>query len=108
MYLYLGGSQPGSRVLYLVAAEQHRVLAFRQSETNPAQAVVEFLPQAEVNLHNVIRLTTRVVKGCLGLISIERGVCCTNPVAARVVHRKRCRFVPRCGNECNRGREYET
>ncbi|KAJ7682572.1 SacI homology domain-containing protein [Mycena polygramma] len=69
MYLYLG-SHP--RVLYLVAPEQHRVLAFRQSESNPAQAVVEFLPQAEVNLGNVIRLTTRVVKGCLGLISIER------------------------------------
>ncbi|KAF7355511.1 Inositol polyphosphate phosphatase [Mycena sanguinolenta] len=76
MYLYLGGSHPGSRVLYLVAAEHRRVLAFRQSETNPAQAVVEFLPHAEINLHNAIRLTTRVVKGCLGLISIERGVWC--------------------------------
>ncbi|KAK7054247.1 inositol polyphosphate phosphatase [Favolaschia claudopus] len=71
MYLYLGGNQ-SSRVLYLVATEQRRVLAFRQSESNPAQAVVEFLPQAEVNLTNVIRLTTRVVKGCLGLIAIER------------------------------------
>ncbi|KAJ7752739.1 SacI homology domain-containing protein [Mycena maculata] len=70
MYLYLA-SNP-RRVLYLVAAEQRRVLAFRQSETNPAQAVVEFLPQAEVNLANVIRLTTRIVKGCLGLISIEK------------------------------------
>ncbi|KAJ7180325.1 inositol polyphosphate phosphatase [Mycena crocata] len=69
MYLYLG-SHP--RVLYLVATEQRRVLAFRQSDTNPAQAVVEFLPQAEVNLTNVIRLTTRVVKGCLGLISIDK------------------------------------
>ncbi|KAJ7648494.1 DNase I-like protein [Mycena rosella] len=68
MYLYLGSP----RVLYLVATEQRRVLAFRQSESNPAQAVVEFLPQAEVNLSNAIRLTTRVVKGCLGLISIEK------------------------------------
>ncbi|KAJ7498702.1 SacI homology domain-containing protein [Mycena latifolia] len=68
MYLYLGSP----RVLYLVATEQRRVLAFRQSETNPTQAVVEFLPQAEVNLTNAIRLTTRVVKGCLGLISIEK------------------------------------
>ncbi|KAJ7178924.1 inositol polyphosphate phosphatase [Mycena filopes] len=70
MFLYLG-SQP-SRVLYLAAPDQRRVLAFRQSESNPSQAVVEFLPQNEVNLTNVIRLTSRVVKGCLGLISIER------------------------------------
>ncbi|KAJ7228451.1 inositol polyphosphate phosphatase, partial [Mycena pura] len=68
MYLYLG-TLPGPRVLYLVATRHHRVLCFRQSETNPAQAVVEFLPQVQVNLTNVIRLTTRVVKGCLGLIS---------------------------------------
>ncbi|KAJ7930003.1 SacI homology domain-containing protein [Mycena leptocephala] len=70
MYLYLGSHPGASRVLYLVATR--RVLAFRQSETNPAQAVVEFLPQSEVNLSNVVRLTTRVVKGILGLISIER------------------------------------
>ncbi|KAJ6628885.1 DNase I-like protein [Mycena sp. CBHHK59/15] len=69
MYLYLG-SHP--RVLYLVATEHRRVLAFRQSESNSAQAVVEFVPQEEVNLSNVIRLTTRVVKGCMGLISIEK------------------------------------
>ncbi|KAJ7284044.1 inositol polyphosphate phosphatase [Mycena rebaudengoi] len=67
--LYLG-SHP--RVLYLVASEQRRVLAFRQSESNPSQAVVEFLPQNQVDLTNVVRLTTRVVKGCLGLISIDK------------------------------------
>ncbi|KAJ7490357.1 SacI homology domain-containing protein [Mycena galericulata] len=70
MYLYLA-SNP-RRVLYLVSTEHRRVLAFRQSESNPAQAVVEFVPQTEVDLLNVIRLTTRVVKGCLGLISIEK------------------------------------
>jgi hypothetical protein len=82
MYLYLGSHPGASRVLYLVATR--RVLAFRQSETNPAQAVVEFLPQSEVNLSNVVRLTTRVVKGILGLISIERGAFHMNLAAVGV------------------------
>ncbi|KAJ7068496.1 inositol polyphosphate phosphatase [Mycena amicta] len=73
MYLYLS-SLSGQRVLYLVATSHQRVLAFRQSDTSPAQAVVEFLPQSQVPLPSLVRLTTRVVKGCLGLISIEKDV----------------------------------
>ncbi|KAJ7639012.1 inositol polyphosphate phosphatase [Roridomyces roridus] len=69
MYLYLANDVPTGRILYLVS--NNRILAFRQS-SNPAQAVVEFLPQSQVDLSNVIRLNTRVVKGCLGLISIEK------------------------------------
>ena len=45
---------------------------FRAGEAN-SQAVVEFLRKDEIDLAKVIRLTSRVVKGCLGLISIEDG-----------------------------------
>lgn len=77
MYLHLG-SNP--RVLYLVTSSHDdklgrpsRVLVFRAGESSSSQAVVEFLPKNQVNLSNTIRLTNRVVKGCLGLISIENG-----------------------------------
>jgi hypothetical protein len=76
MHLYLG-SNP--RVLYLVTSSQderlgrpRKALVFRAGEGN-SQAVVEFLPKDEVNLASVVRLTSRVVKGCLGLISIDNG-----------------------------------
>lgn len=78
MHLYLGTSP---RVLYLVTSSQdeslgrpRRALIFRAGEGNSGQAVVEFLPKDEVDLSNVVRLTTRVVKGCLGLISVENGL----------------------------------
>ncbi|RDB20113.1 Inositol-1,4,5-trisphosphate 5-phosphatase 1 [Hypsizygus marmoreus] len=77
MYLYLG-SNP--RVLYLVTSSHDdrlgrppRALVFRAGEAI-AQAVVEFLPKSEIDLANAIRLTNRVVKGCLGLISIENDI----------------------------------
>ncbi|OCH92145.1 hypothetical protein OBBRIDRAFT_824865 [Obba rivulosa] len=75
MHLYLRDSP---RTLYLVTSSQDelqgypsRVLVFRAAESNPSQAVVEFLPKAEVDLTNAVRLTSRPVKGCLGLISIS-------------------------------------
>lgn len=49
-----------------------RVLIFRAVESNSSQAVVEFLPKKEVDLSNAVRLTSRIVKGCLGLISVGR------------------------------------
>ncbi|KAA1473494.1 inositol polyphosphate phosphatase [Dentipellis sp. KUC8613] len=74
MHLYLGESP---RTIYLVTSSQEenagkpsKSLVFRAAENNPSQAVVEFLNKDEVDLSNVVRLTTRVVKGCLGLISI--------------------------------------
>ncbi|TFY81149.1 hypothetical protein EWM64_g2863 [Hericium alpestre] len=74
MHLYLGESP---RTIYLVTSSQEetqgrsrRALVFRAAENNPSQAVVEFLPKDEVDLTNVVRLTSRVVKGCLGLICI--------------------------------------
>lgn len=76
MYLYLGNNP---RVLYLVTSSHdsrlgrpQRALVFRAGEAN-SQAVVEFLRKDEIDLAKVIRLTSRVVKGCLGLISIEDG-----------------------------------
>jgi synaptojanin len=77
MHLYLG-SNP--RVLYLVTGSHderpgkpHRALVFRASEDNPSQAIVEFLPKNEVDLNNLVRLTSKAVNGCLGLISVDNG-----------------------------------
>ncbi|TFK43681.1 phosphatidylinositol phosphate phosphatase [Crucibulum laeve] len=77
MYLYLGN---GPRALYLVTSSHDekfgrpaRALIFRAGEGH-SQAVVEFLPKDEVDLGALVRLTNRVVKGCLGLISVENDV----------------------------------
>lgn len=76
MYLYLG-SNP--RVLYLVTSSHddklgrpRRGLVFRAGE-NQSQAIVKFLPKEQIDLTNAVLLSTRVVKGCLGLISIDNG-----------------------------------
>jgi synaptojanin len=78
MHLYL---RENPRTLYIVTSSQEenngrprRALVFRAAEDNPYQAVVEFLPKDQVNLSNSIRLTSRVVKGCLGLICVTDGV----------------------------------
>lgn len=84
MHLFLG-SDP--RTLFLVTStleesqgRPRRALVFRAGSrdtgvngTSAPQAVVEFLPKDEVNLANAVRLTSRIVKGCLGLIAIEHG-----------------------------------
>ncbi|KAF8639783.1 hypothetical protein AX17_001043 [Amanita inopinata Kibby_2008] len=77
MYLYLAGNP---RVLYLVASHHdenlgrpQRALVFRAGE-DPSQAVVEFIRKSDVDFNSLIRLTTRVVKGCLGLISIDNDI----------------------------------
>ena len=77
MYLYLA-SNP--RVLYLATTHHdeklgrpERVLVFRAGE-NPAQAAVEFVLKKDIDLNSLVRLTNRVVKGCLGLISVDNGV----------------------------------
>ncbi|KAL1944314.1 hypothetical protein VTO73DRAFT_3499 [Trametes versicolor] len=75
MYLYLGESP---RTLYLVTSSEDerrggpaRALVFRAAQDSSSQAVVEFLPKREVDLSNATRLSSRIVKGCLGLISIS-------------------------------------
>lgn len=79
MHLYLGENP---RTIYLVTSSQEetdgcpkRALVFRAAEENPDQAIVEFLPKDQVNLANSVRLTSRVVKGCLGLIHVADGAC---------------------------------
>lgn len=78
MYLYL--SESPTRTLYLVTSSQEefqgrpsRALVFRSAENRPSQAIVEFLPRSEIDLSNAIKLSTRVIKGCLGLVSIAGG-----------------------------------
>jgi synaptojanin len=77
MHLYLAENP---RTLYLVTSSQEeskgrprRTLVFRAAEDNPHQAVVEFLHKDQVNLSNSVRLTSRIVKGCLGLICVGDG-----------------------------------
>ena len=79
MYLYL---RENPRTLYLVTSQQDerhgrpsRSLVFRAAEGRSAQAVVEFLPKDEVDLSNAVKVTSRVVKGCLGLIAVSGGEC---------------------------------
>ncbi|KAJ4465875.1 inositol polyphosphate phosphatase [Lentinula lateritia] len=74
MYLYLG-SYPRTLILITSPSEERdgkprKALVFRAG-VNSTQAVVEFLPKDEVDLLNVVRLTQRGVKGCLGMISVE-------------------------------------
>ena len=84
MYLFLSENP---RTLYLVTSSQDerrgcpsRALVFRAAPDSSSQAVVEFLPKKEVDLSNAVKLTSRIVKGCLGLISIANG---TSPLFAR-------------------------
>ncbi|KIK93453.1 hypothetical protein PAXRUDRAFT_145071 [Paxillus rubicundulus Ve08.2h10] len=78
MHLYLGHNP---RTLYLLTGSReerqgrpHKAMIFRAAETNTNRVVVEFLPGDEVNLSTAVRLTSRIVKGCLGLISIENDI----------------------------------
>ncbi len=83
MHLYLGENP---RTLYLVTSSQEettgrprRALVFRAAEGKPSQAIAEFIPKDEVDLSHAVLLSKRLVKGCLGLISISGGkllVCC--------------------------------
>ncbi|KAK7470419.1 Inositol-1,4,5-trisphosphate 5-phosphatase 1 [Stygiomarasmius scandens] len=78
MHLHLANNP---RVLYLITSTQEekrgfpsRALVFRAGEHHSTQAIVEFLPKSEVNLANTVRLTSRGIKGCLGLISVENDI----------------------------------
>ncbi|PPQ77402.1 hypothetical protein CVT25_010984 [Psilocybe cyanescens] len=77
MYLYLGTNP---RALYLVTSSHderlgrpRRALVFRSGE-GQSKAIVEFLHKDQVDIPNLVRLTARVVKGCLGLILVENDV----------------------------------
>lgn len=90
MYLYLSENP---RTLYLVTSSQDeirgcpaRALVFRAAQGSSSQAVVEFLPKDQVDLSNAVKLTSRVVKGCLGLISIANGTSPPPVVPLRSTH----------------------
>lgn len=77
MHIYLSENP---RTLYLVTSWQEeqqgrpgKALVFRAAEAKASQAIVEFLPKDEIDLSNAVKLSNRIVKGCLGLISIADG-----------------------------------
>ncbi|KIM68900.1 hypothetical protein SCLCIDRAFT_104475 [Scleroderma citrinum Foug A] len=77
MHLYLGQNP---RTLYLITGVHQekqgcppRALIFRAAET-VSQVVVEFLPGDEVSLSNAVKMTNCIVKGCLGLISVDNDI----------------------------------
>ena len=103
MFLYLSH---GPRVLYLLTSPHderlgrpRRALVFRAGDS-PTQAVVEFLPKDEIDLTNTIRLTNRVIKGCLGLISVEGGAFVT---MYRHTHQRSItpRYISSADHKCN-------
>ena len=80
MHLYLKDDYRGHRTLILcTSAEEERVgapsraLVFRSMENDTAKVMVEFLPLTDLDLNGAVRLTTRKVKGCLGLINVGDG-----------------------------------
>lgn len=80
MQLYLKDDNSSHRAIVLCtsfeeerAGAPQRALIFRCLEDNVAKVMVEFLPKDEVDLSTAVRLTTRRVKGCLGLINIGEG-----------------------------------
>lgn len=74
MHLYL---REAPRTIYLVTSSQEeaagrppRALVIRTAENDSSRAVVELLHKDDVELSAVVRLTGRIVKGCLGLVSL--------------------------------------
>ena len=80
MYLYLG-THP--RTLYLITSTHDdklgrppRALVFRAAgEQGACKVLVEFLNRDEIEMMNLVRLSSRVVKGVLGLIAVDGGQC---------------------------------
>ena len=108
MYLYLSETP---RTLYLVTSSVEerrgcpaRAMVFRAAQDSYSQAVVEFLPKKEVDLKNAIQLTSRVVKGCLGLISVANGTLPTMSYTIRRPCQAYTRHVPRGDHLCYGGR----
>ncbi len=82
MHLLLGNNP---RTLYLITDEKgersgrpRRALVFRVGQ-GKSQVVVEFLPTQKVNRTGLVPLTSRAVKGCLGLISVDNGLVFPSP-----------------------------
>ena len=87
MHLHLGDNP---RTLYLVTSPQEerdgypsKALVFRAVDGNSSQAIVQFLPKDQVDLDDTIKLSTRNVYGCLGLISVSSGMAFTARYCSR-------------------------
>lgn len=111
MHLYLSDNP---RTLYLATSSQDerrgcpaRALVFRATQGSSSQAVVEFLPKSTVDLSSAVKLTSRVVKGCLGLISIANG---TSPDRVRNTScpLRFIRYVSCRHSLCDRSRQHKT
>lgn len=82
MHLYIKDVQNERSLVLCTSIEDERsgapsrALVFRCMERNVAKVIVEFLPKSEVDLKNAVSLTTRRVKGCLGIINIGEGKPC--------------------------------
>ena len=81
MHLYLKDNPQGHRTLVLVTSTEDeragcpsRALVFRAVEGSVSKVSVEFLRKEDVDLSTAVRLTTRRVKGCLGLINVGEGL----------------------------------
>ena len=79
MHLYLK-DDPTQRALVLTTSPEDergrspdRALVFRTMEGDVAKVVVEFVHKGHLDLSNAVRLTTRRIKGCLGIINIGDG-----------------------------------
>ena len=99
MHLYL--AEGPTRTLYLATSSQDelqgrpsRVLVFRAAEGRTSQAIVEFLPKSKVDLSNAINLSNRIIKGCLGLISIAGGMSDTRVDSYPPSCMSLCRDIP--------------
>jgi len=77
MHLYLKDDLLSQRTLVLTTTPEeerdgcpNRALVFRVTEGNVAKVVVEFIRKDELDLTSAVRLTSRRIKGCLGLINV--------------------------------------
>lgn len=78
MHLWLRDT-PGQRTLILLTSTEDesrglppRALVFRPGRGS--QAIVEFLRKSDVDRDGLIKLSSRPVEGCLGLINVEGGM----------------------------------
>lgn len=79
MHLYLKDDHRQRTIILCTSPEDEstgtpsRALVFRTMEGDTSKVMVEFLPRKELDLSIAVRLTTRKIKGCLGLINIGDG-----------------------------------
>ena len=79
MHLYLKDDNHQRTLILCTSPEDEamgtpgRALVFRTMDNDISKVMVEFLPRKEFDFSTAVRLTTRKIKGCLGLINIGDG-----------------------------------